>query len=135
MEPVRRIAGKVSVLDRADVDTDQIIPARHLKRVERTGFGRFLFEEWARQPGWLSTKSGFGEPSGRKRQSQNSPCSKPVRAMLFKNCLGMIWSVSTSTRSSGATTPVCLVNGSIRTATRGCRRSGRRWRPPRPWAG
>ena len=46
MEPVKRIAGEVSVLDRADVDTDQIIPAKYLKRVERTGFGEFLFDEW-----------------------------------------------------------------------------------------
>jgi 3-isopropylmalate/(R)-2-methylmalate dehydratase small subunit len=40
------IEGKVSVLDRADVDTDQIIPKQHLKRIERTGYGRFLFEDW-----------------------------------------------------------------------------------------
>ncbi|MEA2282990.1 MAG: 3-isopropylmalate/(R)-2-methylmalate dehydratase small subunit [Solirubrobacteraceae bacterium] len=52
MEPVRIISGPVSVLDRADVDTDQIIPARYLKRVERTGFGQFLFEQWAKEPGW-----------------------------------------------------------------------------------
>ena len=43
MEPVRVVKGKVSVLDRADVDTDQIIPKQFLKRVERTGFGEFLF--------------------------------------------------------------------------------------------
>ena len=73
MEPVRVISGGVSVLDRADVDTDQIIPARHLKRVERTGFGRFLFEEWAQQPGWdlprnpiLATGSNFGCGSSRE---------------------------------------------------------------------
>jgi 3-isopropylmalate/(R)-2-methylmalate dehydratase small subunit len=48
MEPVRKIAGSVSVLDRADVDTDQIIPKQFLKRVERTGFGEFLFYDWIR---------------------------------------------------------------------------------------
>src|SRR5579859_5741535 len=63
--------------------------------------------------GWFSTKSGFGEPSGSTRQSKKRPFSKPVRAMLLRNCLGMIWSVSTSTRSSGATRPVCLVQGSM----------------------
>jgi 3-isopropylmalate/(R)-2-methylmalate dehydratase small subunit len=41
------------VLDRADVDTDQIIPAQHLKRIERTGFGPFLFEEWRKDPGFV----------------------------------------------------------------------------------
>ena len=47
MEPVRAVSGPVSVLDRADVDTDQIIPKQFLKRVERTGFGEFLFYDWA----------------------------------------------------------------------------------------
>jgi 3-isopropylmalate/(R)-2-methylmalate dehydratase small subunit len=46
MEPVEVIEGKVSVLDRADVDTDQIIPKQFLKRIERTGFGEFLFYDW-----------------------------------------------------------------------------------------
>ena len=48
MEPVDVIEGDVSVLDRADVDTDQIIPKQFLKRVERTGFGEFLFYDWLR---------------------------------------------------------------------------------------
>jgi 3-isopropylmalate/(R)-2-methylmalate dehydratase small subunit len=48
MEAVEVIEGKVSVLDRADVDTDQIIPKQFLKRIERTGFGEFLFWDWRR---------------------------------------------------------------------------------------
>jgi 3-isopropylmalate/(R)-2-methylmalate dehydratase small subunit len=48
MRPVDIIEGKVSVLDRADVDTDQIIPKQFLKRVERSGFGEFLFYDWVR---------------------------------------------------------------------------------------
>jgi 3-isopropylmalate/(R)-2-methylmalate dehydratase small subunit len=48
MRPVRNVAGGVSVLDRADVDTDQIIPKQFLKRIERTGFGEFLFYDWIR---------------------------------------------------------------------------------------
>jgi 3-isopropylmalate/(R)-2-methylmalate dehydratase small subunit len=48
VEPVQVIEGDVSVLDRADVDTDQIIPKQFLKRVERTGFGEFLFYDWIR---------------------------------------------------------------------------------------
>ena len=43
MEPIDVIDGKVSFLDRDDVDTDQIIPKQFLKRIERTGFGEFLF--------------------------------------------------------------------------------------------
>jgi 3-isopropylmalate/(R)-2-methylmalate dehydratase small subunit len=48
MRPVDVIEGGVSVLDRADVDTDQIIPKQFLKRVERSGFGQFLFHDWVR---------------------------------------------------------------------------------------
>ena len=48
MEAIDVIEGDVSVLDRADVDTDQIIPKQFLKRVERTGFGEFLFYDWIR---------------------------------------------------------------------------------------
>ena len=48
MRPLDVIEGRVSVLDRADVDTDQIIPKQFLKRVERTGFGEFLFYDWIR---------------------------------------------------------------------------------------
>ena len=46
MKPVRVITGRAAPLDRSDVDTDQIIPASWLKRVERTGFGQGLFSEW-----------------------------------------------------------------------------------------
>ncbi len=49
MEPVTIIEGAVTDLPRDDVDTDQIIPARYMKRVERTGFGEFCFHEWRRQ--------------------------------------------------------------------------------------
>jgi 3-isopropylmalate/(R)-2-methylmalate dehydratase small subunit len=52
MDPIKVIAGKVSHLDRADVDTDQIMPKQFLKRVERSGFGQFLFYDWAKEPGW-----------------------------------------------------------------------------------
>jgi 3-isopropylmalate/(R)-2-methylmalate dehydratase small subunit len=46
MKPVRVVQGRGVPLDRSDVDTDQIIPANWLKRVERTGFGRGLFATW-----------------------------------------------------------------------------------------
>ena len=48
MNPFEIVEGEVAVLDRADVDTDQIIPKQFLKRVERTGFGEFLFYDWFR---------------------------------------------------------------------------------------
>src|SRR5882757_1480606 len=46
MEPFVKHTGIVAPLDRANVDTDQIIPKQFLKRVERTGFGEFLFNDW-----------------------------------------------------------------------------------------
>ena len=48
MEPFIKHEGIVLPLDRADVDTDQIMPAEFLKRIERTGFGQFLFNSWRR---------------------------------------------------------------------------------------
>jgi 3-isopropylmalate/(R)-2-methylmalate dehydratase small subunit len=50
MEPTRRVEGTAVPLDRSDVDTDQIVPAQFLKRIERTGFGPFLFHEWRKDP-------------------------------------------------------------------------------------
>jgi 3-isopropylmalate/(R)-2-methylmalate dehydratase small subunit len=52
MEAIETISGAVSHLDRANVDTDQIMPKQFLKRVERSGFGQFLFYDWAQEPGW-----------------------------------------------------------------------------------
>ncbi len=46
MKPLRSVTGRVAVLDRPDVDTDQIIPKQFLKRIERTGYGEFLFQDW-----------------------------------------------------------------------------------------
>ena len=73
MEPVKVIEGGVSVLERSDVDTDQIIPKQFLKRVERTGFGEFLFHDWAKEPGWelprnpiLAVGPNFGCGSSRE---------------------------------------------------------------------
>jgi len=73
VEPVNVIEGGVSVLDRHDVDTDQIMPKQFLKRVERSGFGEFLFHDWAKEPGWrlernpiLVTGRNFGCGSSRE---------------------------------------------------------------------
>jgi 3-isopropylmalate/(R)-2-methylmalate dehydratase small subunit len=46
MKPFRQHRGRVAPLDRVNVDTDQIIPKQFLKRIERTGFGQFLFYDW-----------------------------------------------------------------------------------------
>jgi 3-isopropylmalate/(R)-2-methylmalate dehydratase small subunit len=47
------VEGRMVPLDRADVDTDQIMPKQFLKRIERTGFGEFLFHDWRQEPGFV----------------------------------------------------------------------------------
>ena len=50
MKALRSVTGRIAVLDRPDVDTDQIIPKQFLKRIERTGYGEFLFQDWRFEP-------------------------------------------------------------------------------------
>jgi 3-isopropylmalate/(R)-2-methylmalate dehydratase small subunit len=65
MNPVAVIEGTIAPLPRAQVDTDQIIPKQFLKRIERTGFGEFLFYEWARDaegemdPGFVLNRAEY----------------------------------------------------------------------------
>jgi 3-isopropylmalate/(R)-2-methylmalate dehydratase small subunit len=57
MEPVQRVSGKALPLGWDDVDTDQIVPSDALKRIERTGFGRFLFSQWREDPEFVMNRS------------------------------------------------------------------------------
>ncbi|CAN5876988.1 3-isopropylmalate dehydratase small subunit [soil metagenome] len=59
MQKISRITGVAIPLDRSDVDTDQIIPAVWLKRVERTGFGEGLFSSWRQDPDFVLNKPEF----------------------------------------------------------------------------
>jgi 3-isopropylmalate/(R)-2-methylmalate dehydratase small subunit len=59
VKPVNVIEGRCVPLERADVDTDQIIPSDWLKRVERTGFGRGLFSEWRDDPDFVLNRPDF----------------------------------------------------------------------------
>ena len=59
MEAVRQVTGRAVPLDRADVDTDQIIPASWLKRIERTGFGEGLFSAWRADPGFVLNRPEY----------------------------------------------------------------------------
>jgi 3-isopropylmalate/(R)-2-methylmalate dehydratase small subunit len=58
MPGIQRIAGRAVALDRRDVDTDQIIPASWLKRVERTGFAPGLFGAWREDPEFVLNRAG-----------------------------------------------------------------------------
>ncbi len=59
MQPIQKVAGTMAPLDRADVDTDQIIPKQFLKRIERTGYGPFLFFDWRKQPDFFLNQHQF----------------------------------------------------------------------------
>ncbi|HWB22732.1 MAG TPA: 3-isopropylmalate dehydratase small subunit [Gaiellaceae bacterium] len=50
MKELRQVTSNAAILDRADVDTDQIIPKQFLKRIERSGYGEFLFYDWMKDP-------------------------------------------------------------------------------------
>ena len=59
MKAFRKVTSTAVVLDRPDVDTDQIIPKQFLKRIERTGFGEFLFFDWAKDPDFELNRPEF----------------------------------------------------------------------------
>ena len=66
MKPFIKHTGRVVAMDRANVDTDQIIPKQFLKRIERTGFGEFLFWDWARhEDGSLNPDFELNKPEAR----------------------------------------------------------------------
>ena len=101
MEPIRQVEGVVTPLDRADVDTDQIIPAQYLKRVERTGFGQYLFDEWRKDPSFelpanpiLAAGPNFGCGSSREHAPWaledygfKAIVSSSFADIFFSNCL------------------------------------------------
>jgi 3-isopropylmalate/(R)-2-methylmalate dehydratase small subunit len=59
MEAFTRVTGVLAPLDRADVDTDQIIPKQFLKRIERSGYGPFLFYDWRRQGDFILDRAEY----------------------------------------------------------------------------
>jgi 3-isopropylmalate/(R)-2-methylmalate dehydratase small subunit len=61
MEPVTKITAQAIPLNRRDVDTDQIIPAKYLKLVERTGFGRFLFDSWRKDESFVLNDPAYAQ--------------------------------------------------------------------------
>jgi 3-isopropylmalate/(R)-2-methylmalate dehydratase small subunit len=101
MDPFRVLTGRTVVLPMDDVDTDQIIPARYLKRVERTGFGQFLFDEWRKDPSFelpvnpiLAAGPNFGSGSSREHAPWalqdygfQAVVSSSFADIFFSNCL------------------------------------------------
>lgn len=61
MNPIQEITGTLAPLPRANVDTDQIMPKNYLKRVERTGYGQFVFAEWGEDPDFVLNRPAYQE--------------------------------------------------------------------------
>jgi 3-isopropylmalate/(R)-2-methylmalate dehydratase small subunit len=59
MKPFRSVTARTAVLDRPDIDTDQIVPKQFLKRIERTGYGEFLFYDWRRDPEFELNRAAY----------------------------------------------------------------------------
>ncbi len=103
MEPVKKIEGKALPLGYSDVDTDQIVPSDALKRIERTGFGQFLFMEWREDPDFVMNRTEYvgakvllaGENFGSGSSREHAPWAiqdygfgaviAPSFADIFKN--------------------------------------------------
>ena len=87
MKPVRRIEGRVAVLDRPDVDTDAIIPKQFLKSIQRTGFGQNLFDAWR----YLDHGEPGQDPATRKPNPDfvlNQPRYKGASVLLARKNFG-----------------------------------------------
>jgi 3-isopropylmalate/(R)-2-methylmalate dehydratase small subunit len=63
MKSFQTVTGVVAPLDKADVDTDQIIPKQYLRRIERSGFGPFLFDDWRKDPGFVLNQPAYAGAS------------------------------------------------------------------------
>jgi 3-isopropylmalate/(R)-2-methylmalate dehydratase small subunit len=103
VEPVKRVSGKALPLGYSDVDTDQIVPSDALKRIERTGFGQFLFSEWREDPDFVMNRPEYegavvllaGENFGSGSSREHAPWAlqdygfgaivAPSFADIFKN--------------------------------------------------
>lgn len=77
MKPVSVVTGNAIPLNRSNVDTDQIIPAKHLKRIERTGYGPFAFEAWRNDPNFVVNDTRYsGAPILIARENFGSGSSR-----------------------------------------------------------
>ena len=86
MRAVRRVAGNAIPLNRANVDTDQIIPAKHLKRIERTGYGPFAFEAWRQDPAFVLNNGAYeGAPILLAQQNFGSGSSREHAAWAIED--------------------------------------------------
>ena len=118
MEPFTVHTGIVAPLDRADVDTDQIIPKQFLKRVERTGYGQYLFWDWrALADGTpiagLRLEPGSVQARRRSWSPETTSAAAPPGSMRHGPC-----GITVFERSSPRASPTSSVRTLTRTASR-----------------
>jgi 3-isopropylmalate/(R)-2-methylmalate dehydratase small subunit len=88
MEPFRTLTSLAAPLDRANVDTDQIIPKQFLKRIERTGYGDFLFFDWRRTPSGEPGPKVCAQRSALQGRA-DSHCRQELRLRIEPRTRGM----------------------------------------------
>lgn len=116
MQPFRVHTGLVAPLDRVNVDTDAIIPKQFLKRIERTGFGQFLFYDWRfRDDGSPNPDFVLNQPRYQARAS-SSPAITSVAARRANTPPGPFWIMAFAS-SSPRPSPTSFTTTASRTAS------------------
>ena len=124
VRPLPSVTGTVAVLDRADVDTDQIIPKQFLKRIERSGYGEFLFFDWMKDPSFeLHAYPGASilrrGPQLRLRVVARA-CRVGARGLRLRRRARAVLSATSSARTPS--TPVSRRSSCRRPTSRSCAR-------------
>ena len=134
MKAFTTVTSRAVVLDRADVDTDQIIPKQFLKRIERTGYGEFLFHDWSQDPAFelnrpeyagatiLVTGRNFGCGSSREHAPWalqdygfKAIVAPSFADIFYSNCIGNAGRSSWSDGTSAAARRANMRRGRSRT--------------------
>ncbi|MCC6728568.1 MAG: 3-isopropylmalate dehydratase small subunit [Chthonomonadales bacterium] len=135
MQPFIAHSGVVAPLDRANVDTDQIIPKQFLKRVERTGFGEFLFNDWryldggAPDPGFVLNDPRYagasilvaGKNFGSGSSREHAPWALAdfgFRALIAPSFADIFYNNCFKNGLLPVVLPECVVEGILSTAAR-----------------
>jgi 3-isopropylmalate/(R)-2-methylmalate dehydratase small subunit len=120
MRALSKVTGRAAVLDRADIDTDQIIPKQFLKRIERSGYGEFLFYDWMKDPAFelhrpeyegasiLLAGRNFGCGSSREHAAWALE-DYGFRVVLAPSYADIFWSNATKTGIA----PIALAEGDL----------------------
>ena len=117
MEPFKRVTGNVAPIDRVNVDTDAIVPARFLRRIERTGWGEVLFNDWRYtangdpNPAFVLNQPGYRRHEDPGRRAATSGRDRRASTLSGR------WRSTASARSSPAASPTSSTRTASKTAS------------------